>query len=508
MKVLYMRLLVGLALLSLLGLASCTKQDDVPESGTDVYMSFQMSQVASGSGVRAQGSSPSINTDVNDREDFVSRFGVFIFETGASGTKVAEKFSEYAFFVMKFKKGTYDFYFIANYPTSDETSLSQMSKSQLETYLQTLKPYALHHIPLSTGPFFPMARVYRSQTIIGNGSPMDPIPFKPVVGTTNQLVPISSLGNDWQSTSNIQDQVRLVRANAKIDLTINGEGAVDVAKVEYYNAAANYTFAELNPRPASQALLTSPLVFNYTAPTPTMGVIQTKLYVPERLFNTTETKGWDTTTDQAQGGVNYIQITMKSGRTYRVPVVSNGPATGYQTFAKDATRADYNVIRNHHYKYEIAIAKDSKELVVKAVVLPWTLVESEISFGKIVFNQTFNYSVGTELSADGKTILLHQQTPIRFTFKLTEPKGAIWRATLTNGLDFSLQPDPASPNGGVSGVADPNTEYSMVITPLKPYDGTPRLTEFYITVNGEEVSLIAGQEEVGPGKRPVFKQVE
>lgn len=501
---LYMRLLVGLALLSLLGLASCTKQDDVPESGTDVYMSFQMSQVASGSGVRAQGSSPSINTDEKDREDFVSRFGVFIFETGASGAKVAEKFSEYAFFVMKFKKGIYDFYFIANYPPSDETSLSQMSKSQLETYLQTLKPYALHHVPSSAGPFFPMARVYRDQTISGDGTLMAPIPFRPVVGTTNQLIPISSFGNDLQSPSNIQDQVRLVRANAKIDLTINGEGAIDVAKVEYYNAAANYTFAELNPRPASQAVLTTPLAFNYTAPAST-GTIETKLYVPERLFNDTETKGWNTATDQAQGGVNYIQITMKSGRTYRVPVVSNGPETGYQTFAKGVTRVDYNVIRNHRYKYDIAIAKDSKELVVKAVVLPWTLVESEISFGKIVFEKDFTLPPEASMSGD-KIIEVHQQTPVKVKFRLKGPKGAIWRATLTNGLDFSLKADGT--NGGVSGIADPNTEYTMVITPLKPFEGTPRVTEFYITVNGTEVPLVTDSEEIGPGKRYVFKQVE
>lgn len=64
-----------------------------------------------------------------------------------------------------------------------------------------------------------MARVYRDQTVSGNGTVMAPIPFKPVVGTTNQLMPISSLGNDWQSTSNIQDQVRLVRANAKIKIS-------------------------------------------------------------------------------------------------------------------------------------------------------------------------------------------------------------------------------------------------------------------------------------------------
>ncbi|MBR8704109.1 hypothetical protein [Porphyromonas levii] len=497
---LYMRLLVGLALLSLLGLASCTKQDDVPESGTDVYMSFQMSQVASGSGVRAQGSSPSINTDEKDREDFVSRFGVFIFETGASGTKVAEKFSDQAFFVMKFKKGTYDFYFIANYPTSDETRLSQMSKSQLEEYLKAPKPYTLHNVPSEAGPFFPMARVYRNQTISGNGTMMAPIPFKPVVGTTNQLMPISSLGNDWQSTSNIQDQVRLVRANAKIDLNVTGAGVPDVVKVEYYNAANKYTFAELDPRPTSPEVLTSPLVFSYTAPTSTTGIIQTKLYVPERLFNTTEIKGWDTATDQAQGGVNYIQITMKSGRTYRVPVVSNGPETGYQTFAKDATRADYNVIRNHHYMYNIKVPEDNKELDVQFKVMPWNLISSEMSYERPKYNIEIikqendkSYNPTSLLQDISEEIILDDIKPgevrsVQVRFKIDAPKGAIWTATITNGADFELMGDATGivEEGIVSG---DGTWHTFTIKPRRPFEDSPRFTQFYITVENKELYL-------------------
>lgn len=80
-------------------------------------------------------------------------------------------------------------------------------------------------------------------------------------------------------------------------------------KVEYYNAANNYTLAELDPVLQVQKSWL-PLAFNYTAPAST-GTIETKLYVPERLFNDTETKGWNIATDQAQGGINYIQITMK-----------------------------------------------------------------------------------------------------------------------------------------------------------------------------------------------------
>lgn len=58
-----MRLLIGLASLGILGLASCITKNVPHEPSSDVYMSFQMSQVSSTNGVRAQGSSPSVNTD-------------------------------------------------------------------------------------------------------------------------------------------------------------------------------------------------------------------------------------------------------------------------------------------------------------------------------------------------------------------------------------------------------------------------------------------------------------
>lgn len=96
------------------------------------------------------------------------------------------------------------------------------------------------------------------------------------------------------------------------------------------------------------------------------------------------------------------------------------------------------------------------------------------------------------------------------------PAGAIWSASLTNGLDFSLTPgaDNAATGetGAVTGVANPNATYTMYIKPLKPFEGTPRFSEFYITVNGKEIQIVPGLIATGtasgPGQRAVFKQVE
>ncbi|MBR8730439.1 hypothetical protein IX332_001783 [Porphyromonas levii] len=481
---LYMRLLVGLALLSLLGLASCTKQDDVPESGTDVYMSFQMSQVASGSGVRAQGSSPSINTDEKDREDFVSRFGVFIFETGASGTKVAEKFSDQAFFVMKFKKGTYDFYFIANYPTSDETRLSQMSKSQLEEYLKAPKPYTLHNVPSEAGPFFPMARVYRNQTISGNGTMMAPIPFKPRVGTTNQLMPVSSFGNDYQSKTT-QETVNLVRACAKLSFTLSGNGVQDIDSVKYHNVAADYTFMETPDRNYNSGTVQE-LVFTKDASNPA-NPITAKVYVPERLF-----KSGTSWADHTTNGINFITITMKSGKEYEIPVITNDKISGsYMDFAI-GTGANYSVIRNHHYMYNIKVPEDNKELDVQFQVMPWNLVESEMSYARPSYELEITQG-GQTFKKIKEEVILHDDasykpTSAKIRFKIIAPKGALWTATITNGRDFILSGDVAGLiNEGI--VTGEGEWHEMIITPRYSFDKEPRYTQFYITVEGKEIYL-------------------
>lgn len=498
-----------------LAFSSCKKDDVVqPENDEVVYMSFQMAFSAKNMATRSQGDNPSINTDDDDQEDYVNKLAVLVFESAGTGAKIAEEYTSASFFKMKMKPGTYDFYFIANYTDTDAAIAALASKAAVDAYLQSGKAFASYQGAKTDAVLFPMARVYRSQSITVGGTFYAPLPFNPQVGTVadKQLKPVSFFWQDWQGAST-QQTVNLVRANAKISLNIGGEGKSDVAKLEYVNAAQNYTFAQMPEASLPDQSVAATQAFSYNKPAAgaTENIV-TRLYVPERLFAATETTGWDTTADAPQGMVNYIRITMTSGNVYRIPVVTNTIPTGtkYLDIARDNTQADYNVIRNNHYLYNITIPMDAKEIVVTAVVLPWTLVESEISFGQTIFNGNFSFPEqgGGEVLDDNQTVLLHQQSAARIVFKLSEPKGAIWRATLTNGLDFSLTPDPDSPNGAVYGIADPNTEYSMLITPLKPFEGTPRVTEFYITVNGEEIPFVSSTGEIGPGKRAVFKQVE
>lgn len=522
MKVLYKYILTGLAITGLLLFVSCKSEiDEIRADEKVVYMTFQMGFAENNkAATRAQGPNPSINTDDPDWEDYVNKLAVLAFESAGAGAKVAEEYTALSFFTMKMKPGNYDFYFIANYPDTDEASIKGMNKAAIETYLQKTAEFQSFQGAKTSGVLFPMARVYRNQTVTEGGTYANPLPFKPNVGALadKQLKPISLFGQDWQGTT-IQEKINLVRANAKIELNISGEGKTDIAKIEYVNAAQNYTFAQLPETSLTGQTVAATQSFAYTLPAGTENLV-TKLYVPERLFAATETKGWDTVADAPQGGVNYIQITMTSGRTYRIPVISNGPLSGstdnYLTFARDNSKADYNIIRNNHYYYNINIPMDSKEIEVNAVVLPWTLVESEMSYQTPSYSTDISFPEGGGEIMEIKIVNLHQQNYAKISFRLMAPVGAIWSASLTNGLDFSLTPAPdnaaAGETGAVTGVADPNATYTMYVKPLKTFEGTPHLTEFYITVNGKEIQivpgLIASGTPSGPGQRTVFKQVE
>lgn len=378
MKVLYKYILTVLAIIGLLLSSSCDNAiyDRCVMDDSDVYMTFQISFNSDNSTTRAQGDSPSINSDVTDWEDYVSKLAVLVFETDANGgAKVAEEYTSTSFFIMKLKVGTYDFYFIANYPDADENNIKTKSKSEIETYLKTATEFKSFQGAKTPNPLFPMARVYRNQVVEAGGTYSNPAPFKPVVGneTDKQLKPISLYGKDHNGTT-IQDNVNLIRANAKIELKINGNGRASISKIEYVNAAKNYTFSQLPEASLpSQTLLTTPLEFAFTKPV--TADFTTRIYVPERLFAASEDKGWNyiaNTTDEPVGKVNYIQITMNSGKIYKIPIVFNGPKIGegnYLEFAR-GNGANYDIVRNYIYQYEITVPDDFW-ISVDAEVLPW-----------------------------------------------------------------------------------------------------------------------------------------
>ena len=500
MKALF-RHIISLTLIGgLLLLASCIREqfdiDEPMHEEGDVYMTFQVSFNSDKPTTRAQGTTPSINDDSDDCEDYVDRLAVLVFETGATGAKVAEEYTSASFFIMKLKAGTYDFYFIANYTDTDD-AIKSKSKSEIDAYLQAAAEFVSFQGAKSPNPLFPMARVYRNQTVAEGGTYANPTPFKPNVGAAAQLEPISSYGQDWQGVAT-QDRVNLIRANAKIELNISGDGKNDIQKIEYVNAAKNYTFAQLAETSLpGQALLATPLEFDFSKPVTTD--FTTKLYVPERLFATGETKGWNTTTDTPEGAVNYIQITMNGGKVYKIPVVSNGPASGYLAFAR-GSQANYNIVRNHHYLFNINVPADGKEIDLTLQVLPWTLVESQLDFVRPEYTIHVSRD-GTESLQDIFTevelkddITTNQPTSVTIKFSITAPIGTLWTASISNGLEFEMT--GTTTNGIVDGTG---TEYTFTITPREPFDKAPRYTVFYIVVDGKELFLGFKDDGTGTG---------
>lgn len=489
MKVLHKHVLIALTLTTLFLLPSCDKNDseEFLSKGEELTLNVQFDGIFAESATRAQGDAPSLNKDVADREDFVEKVAMLIFDS-TTGGKVAEAYVEAPTISTKIKEGTYDFFFIANYP-GDSTSLNGLSKAEVLAYLQGLRPFIDYQgfTGKDTGEF-PMSRVYLNQAV-SKGTDPTKTPFNPSVGATTQLAPVSSYGKDVDA--DVQSKVRFVRACAKMQLNITGEGRADIQDIKYINAAANYTFAELNPLPATQAVATTAPVFTLTANDATQTTTG-KLYVPERLFGAAETvaPGWDTTTDEAKGGVNYIQVTMKSGAKYKIPVISNESAsTDYMNIAKGkstTTTPDYNVIRNKQYVYNIILPAEGK-IDVSLLVMPWTLVESQYDYVRPTYT--------IEVIRDGVTMKDIQSEvelpdaldgtvkPVTIKFSISAPLGALWTASITNGLEFDL-------SGTEHGIVDgTNTTYTMTITPRKPFDKEPRYTQFFISVDGKELFL-------------------
>lgn len=182
--------------------------------------------------------------------------------------------------------------------------------------------------------------------------------------------------------------------------------------------------------------------------------------------------------------------------TYSIPV--------YQTPAAK----DYSIYRNTLYRLNCILVGTSLKVTLQ--IMPWELIQSQKEFRpytEMDYLPSWNpnppvvkrpYDATAGATYDVAT----------FTFKLVHPIGGIWKATLTNGLEFAFE--PGSPTTGTSGI-----DYQIKVVALKPPTTTTRTTEFYLMINGEEVdpdnyidggTLVEGPMGIGPGNRYVITQ--
>ncbi|MBR8766226.1 hypothetical protein IX336_001609 [Porphyromonas levii] len=488
----------------------CKKQGEdelLPSNHGKTYLQFSMAGIQMPNvSTRAQGNAPSINTDANEFEDYVGELAVLVYEATTEGKLVKSHFTTYKSFTMEMEPvdGTnYHFCFVANYPQSWKKTLQGIQfYEDVAPTLRKLQSFKSRDTGVelyngaSADAYFPMARIYKNQAVTKGGSITNPIPFTPKTISAGSVDPVSTWSESTE-TPGIQKTVNLVRSSAKIGLTLTGEGLKDVTKVELVNVPTQHSFMELAALPSPETLETTK-AFQGTIPT-TESSFYTQMYIPERLLGVkakTEI-GWSASTSQLIGNPTYIKITMKSGRIYTIPVITNKesdwkdkvPTADYLDMAMNnvaGVNANYSIVRNNHYQFNVNIPEDGKELVVNYQVMPWDLIESQLSYKRPVYDFEVILKDEMKLADINTEVLLrdvnYQPTGVTIRFKATEPKGVLWAATITNGRDFEL-------SGKYSGIIFDGEWNEMTLKPRFPFDKEPRYTQFYITIDGKEIYL-------------------
>lgn len=145
---------------------------------------------------------------------------------------------------------------------------------------------------------------------------------------------------------------------------------------------------------------------------------------------------------------------------------------------------DYSVRRNSHYHIQCRITGWDEGPVITSEVVPWSYHKVEVDFDTpdLEINPR-----GVEM-VDGHPVIRGQGGDVVYAMKLKGPKGATWRATISNGLDFELV------NSGEyvwSGRVDPDAFALIRVVSTKDYmEGQVRTTDLIIRVNEKEAYRI------------------
>ena len=489
---------LALGLLTLLSIAGCKKSSEVvyePTSDGVAYLRVDAAGVTFPvGGTRAQSEEPTINDDAEDFEDYVRELAVLVYEARGEEKLIYSHFTTLPNFMLEIpaKQGEkYHFCFIANYPESWHNTLKGIqSYTELKTLLQSMRDFkTLYEGATAANGYLPMARIYESQELPAEkGSPVSPVPFIPKKVQPKALSPVSSATrfSAHETALTYANTIMMVRSSAKVTVkTVGG----DTPKIELVNVPTQHSYMESAAKPSSYTTLTM------SAGNTEQSSINS-LYVPESLLGnaSTTTLGWNTTNDSAIGNVMYVQLTTKSGVVYRLPLFTDESGTAstdtmhdYLHYARGEVAGyttNYSVLRNNHYIISVTLNDDSRVIEVSYEVLPWVLMRSEYNFT----NPKYTIEVTTPSGADFKIKnYLHLQEEATFKFKIHEPKGGIWVASVTNAKYFTLVYD-IKEQPVISGFVD-GKEHEFKLKPLYPYNGFPQYTQVYITVNGQEIYL-------------------
>lgn len=185
----------------------------------------------------------------------------------------------------------------------------------------------------------------------------------------------------------------------------------------------------------------------------------------------------------------------------KVIVKTNGVSHTYKGYITDAgqTTNKYSLMRNNVYRIIAVIGKLNNELAIKTTIYPWSVTSSQI--GHTVKDTDYALTPFNGNNTQASTgivqfpymlngVGMNTTSYASYSFKLTAPAGAIWTATLTNGLDFGFNSTGTTPGklAVSTGIARTN-EYEIKVGALKTWGGTNRTTYMYITVDGVKLKI-------------------
>ena len=378
---------IGVLFLSLLGCEKLIFDQTDEGTGNDpkVFLSVTTRAAKSNSGFRS-----SINTTDTNFEDHVNSLAMVVFENESS-TMVGEPYfnnnlgsgeSTFAFTV-EMKPGNYDFYFIANLPDL-ETSIGSISiRSDLENLMNSLNDLDSDlYIGATSSKGFPMARVYMNQEVKAGGTVYQPLPFKPKFNSSE----VQDVTTTYNENGAEIEYVELIRVVSKLEINFDDTSIAMIDKVVFHNAFGQYS---LTPQPSP---IESPKYVGDAVLAPITSSNTYVYYMPEALISNSTM--WEATSADNKP-INYFSITTHSGDVYNVPIITSENIAFSEDYLAKATGqdADYNIYRNHHYKFTVKIHQDIEILYT---INPWNLVERQLYMG---------YGYNVEIDEEGNIIV-------------------------------------------------------------------------------------------------------
>lgn len=165
--------------------------------------------------------------------------------------------------------------------------------------------------------------------------------------------------------------------------------------------------------------------------------------------------------------------------------------TGYITDANQVNNK-YSLLQNNVYQIAARLDVDSK-IILNTQVLPWNQVNIEYERPITAADFSFGAWGASWGGINGKTMYTNVGglEDAVFQFELKAPIGAAWVATLTNGLDFTFTSSTAGTavtavSHGFTNAGNPSL---IAVRATKRWTGDSRDTEFYITVEGNEIPI-------------------